>query len=128
MKGWGRVAGKLFKRGGLIWVHVKIKYYEWVRHGITEPLLKVQIFKKVEDGKVVAMYDIMYYSNKLITAYENSTLDGPVIVEENDEANLANVLKLIKKYYDEANDDLIIRGERYLGEKLIELIALEESE
>jgi len=33
--------------------HVKIKYYEWVRHGIGEPLLKVQIFKKVEDGKVV---------------------------------------------------------------------------
>ncbi|WP_291764705.1 hypothetical protein [Caldivirga sp. UBA161] len=107
---------------------MKIKYYEWVRHGITEPLLKVQVYKKVEDGKIVAMYDIMYYSNKLITVYENSTLDGPVIVEENDEVNLANVLKLIRKYYDEANDDLIIRGERYLGEKLIELIALEESE
>jgi len=51
-----------------------------------------------------------------------------VVVEENDDVNLASVLKLIKKYYDEANDDLIIRGERYLGEKLVELIALEESE
>jgi len=108
--------------------HVKIKYYEWVRHGIGEPLLKVQIFKKVEDGKVVAMYDIAYYVNKIIAIYENSTLDGPVVVEENDDINLASVLKLIKKYYDEANDDLIIRGERYLGEKLVELIALEESE
>ncbi len=105
---------------------MQIKYIEWTRHGMTEPLLDVEIVKKVEDGKVVSKYSIEYYSNKLIVIYENATLDGPVIVEVVDEANLANVAKLINKYYDEAMDDLIIRGERYLGERLVELIASEE--
>lgn len=107
---------------------MKIKYFEWTRHGMTEPLLNVQISKKVEDGKVIAMYKIMYFSNRLIVVYENATLDGPVIVDESGEPNLSEVIKLVKKYYDEATDDLIIRGERYLGERLIELIAMSEGE
>ncbi len=99
---------------------MRIKYYEWNRHGLTEPLLTVNLFKKVEDGKVVACFRFMYYLNAILVVYEDDRYRGGELMEIVP-SNVENLKKVLSKYYDD-RDDLIIIGERSVGEKLLEAI------
>lgn len=96
-----------------------LKHVEYVRHGLTEPIMTVYIYKKVEDGKIVSAFRIMLYKRKIITIYEDDRLEGGEISDITD-GGVENVLNLIKKYYDDRIDDLIIYGEKIQVDKLLD--------
>ncbi|ARM76038.1 hypothetical protein [Acidianus manzaensis] len=96
-----------------------LKHIEYIRHGLTEPKMTVYIYKKVEDGKIVSAFRIMLYKDKVITVYEDDKLSGGE-VSDMLEGKIDNVLSLIKKYYDENIDDLIIYGEQSEVDKLLD--------
>jgi len=64
---------------------------------MTEPLLTVMVYKKVEGGKIVACYRLMYYSNKLISIFETDKLEGGIVDVILDNS-MENLSKLIEKY------------------------------
>ncbi|BBD72011.1 hypothetical protein HS1genome_0400 [Sulfodiicoccus acidiphilus] len=97
-----------------------IKHVEWTRHGLTEPQLTVMIYKKVEDGKVVAGYRIMYYRNTILVVYEDDRLSGGEVVDMAT-ASTYKLAELIDKYYDRG-DDLVITGEPRIGEEVLEKV------
>jgi hypothetical protein len=97
-----------------------IKHVEWSRHSLTEPPLIVMIYKKVEDGKVVAGYRVMYYRNTILVVYEDDRLPGGELVDMAP-SSVQNLINIIDKYYDRG-DDLIIVGEQRVGEEVVEKI------
>lgn len=96
-----------------------LKHVEYVRHGITEPIMTVYVYKKIEDGKIVAAFRIMLYKKKIITVYEDDKLSGGEISDMLD-GDTSTIMNLIKKYYDDRIDDLIIYGEKTQVDKLLE--------
>ena len=86
---------------------------------MAEPLLNVNIYKKVEDGKIISVFKILVYKNMSITVYETDKLDGGEIVEMVP-GNLDSVVKIISKYYDDRIDDLTILGEKKLVDELLD--------
>ena len=48
-----------------------IKYAEYTRHSMTEPLLLVYVYKKVEDGKVISTFRVNVYKNMAVAIYED---------------------------------------------------------
>jgi len=58
-----------------------LKYVEYTRHSLCEPLLTVNVYKKVEDGKVVALLKTMLYKNRGVVIYETDKLDGGDLIE-----------------------------------------------
>lgn len=100
---------------------MKIKHIEWTRHGLGEPLLAVDLYKKVEDGKVIGCFRLMYLRNGVITLYESDTFKGPEIVDIGP-SSLNFIIKQLEKYFEDDRDDIVIRGEREIGEELLRLI------
>ncbi|BCU66957.1 hypothetical protein HS7_03940 [Sulfolobales archaeon HS-7] len=98
---------------------MKVKYYEWIRHGMTEPLLTVNVYKKVEDGKVIATYRIVYYANTTFVIYEDDKYRGGEVVDIIP-SSIEGVKKEVLKYYEDGKDDLIVTGEQDYGEKLLD--------
>lgn len=100
---------------------MRLKNYEWSRHGLTEPLLTAIVYKKVEDGKNIAAYRFLYYVNKVITIFEDNSYRGGEVIEETNEATIEGLAKEISKF-SEDNDDLIVIGEEKIGLKLLEML------
>lgn len=96
-----------------------LKHVEYMRHGLTEPLMTVFIYKKVEDGKIISAFRIMLYKKKIITIYEDDRLEGGDVTEVLD-GGIENVITIIKKYYDERTDDLIVYGEKNQVDRLLD--------
>ncbi|MDT7862182.1 MAG: hypothetical protein RRA45_08210 [Saccharolobus sp.] len=95
-----------------------IKHAEYTRHGITEPMLLIMVYKKVEDGKIVSAFRFSVYKNMIITVYEDDKLQGGEVLDF-DIYNMTNLINKIRKYYDDAIDDLVIFGEKqYVDEFL----------
>ena len=86
---------------------------------MAEPLVSINIYKKVEDGKVISVFKILVYKNMSITVFETDKLDGGEVVEMTSE-KLDSVVKVINKYYDERVDDITIFGEQKLVDELID--------
>ncbi|EZQ04728.1 MULTISPECIES: hypothetical protein [Acidianus] len=98
-----------------------IKHVEYTRHSLTEPMLLTYIYKKVEDGKIVSAFRIMLYKDTIISVFEDDSLQGGEISDVI-RGNIKCFINLIKKYYDENTDDLVIYGEqRYVDELLEEI-------
>jgi hypothetical protein len=55
-----------------------LKYVEYTHHSLCEPLLTVNVYKKVEDGKVVALLKTMLYKNRGVVIYETDKLTGAI--------------------------------------------------
>ncbi|BFH73702.1 hypothetical protein SJAV_16460 [Sulfurisphaera javensis] len=96
-----------------------LKYVEYTRHTMAEPLMTVNIYKKVEDGKVISTFKILVYKNMSITVFETDKLEGGQVIEMTSE-KIDSVLKIIYKYYDEKTDDITILGEEKLVDELVE--------
>jgi len=96
-----------------------LKYVEYTRHSMAEPLLSVNIYKKVEDGKVVSVFKVLLYKNMSIAVYETDKLEGGEVIDMLP-GKLDSVVKIINKYYDEKTDDLTIFGEQKLVDELLE--------
>jgi len=102
-----------------------LKYVEYTRHSMAEPLLSVNIYKKVEDGKVISVFKILVYKNMSITVFETDKLDGGEVIEMTSE-KLDSVVKIINKYYDERVDDITIFGEQKFVDELVDKLNNEE--
>ncbi|AAY79792.1 hypothetical protein [Sulfolobus acidocaldarius] len=102
-----------------------LKYYEYTRHTLCEPLLTINIYKKVEDGKVIALTRISVYKNTSIVTYETDKLDGAEILELIPTA-IDSLIKTIKKYYDSKFDDITVFGERQLVDSFLDKFYEEE--
>jgi hypothetical protein len=96
-----------------------LKYVEYTHHSLCEPLLTVNVYKKVEDGKVVALLKIMLYKNQGVVIYETDKLDGGDLIEvlPNDMDAIINV---VRKFYDPKSDDITIFGEKNLVDEFVE--------
>lgn len=92
---------------------------------MAEPLLSVNIYKKVEDGKVISVFKILVYKNMSITVFETDKLDGGEVIEMTSE-KLDSVVKIINKYYDERVDDITIFGEQKFVDELVDKLNNEE--
>ena len=92
---------------------------------MAEPLVSVNIYKKVEDGKVISVFKILVYKNMSITVFETDKLDGGEVVEMTSE-KLDSVVKVINKYYDERIDDITIFGEQKFVDELIDKLNTKE--
>ena len=99
-----------------------LKYVEYTRHSMAEPLLSVNIYKKVEDGKVISVFKVLLYKNMSITIYESDKLEGGEVIEMLP-GKLDSIVKIINKYYDEKTDDLTIFGEQKLVDELLEKLS-----
>ncbi len=99
---------------------MRLKNYEWTRHGLTEPLVTAILYKKVEDGKNIAAYRFIYYSNKIIVVFEDNGYRGGEVIKEG-EPSEESLAKLIAEF-SEDNDDLVIMGEEKIGLKILELL------
>ncbi|MCY0859074.1 MAG: hypothetical protein OWQ54_01455 [Sulfolobaceae archaeon] len=105
-----------------------LKLAQYTRHGMTEPLLNITIFKKVEDGKVIAEIKIMVFKNKAIAVYENDKLDGGEVLSEFS-PNVQEIVKFINNYYDDQIDDLTVFGEKQMVDDFLnEFFKEEESQ
>ncbi len=86
---------------------------------MTEPLVTVYLYKKVEDGKIISAFRIMIYKDSIISIYEDDKLQGGVLADiEN--GGIDKVYEVVKKYYDDNTDDMIIYGEKDLVDQLLE--------
>lgn len=109
-------------------LYFMIKHAEYTRHGITEPLMLIMLYKKVEDGKVVSAFRFSVYKNMITIVYEDDKLQGGEVLDF-DIYNMTNLINKIKKYYDEAIDDIVIFGEKqYVDEFLNRFLSDEEEE
>lgn len=105
-----------------------LKYAEYVRHGLGEPLANVNVYKKVEDGKVIAILKILVYKNQSFAVYETDKLEGGEVVEILPNS-VSSILRAVKKYYDPKTDDVTVLGEKsFVDEFLEEFNKLEENE
>lgn len=102
-----------------------LKYAQYTRHGMTEPIMNITIFKKVEDGKVVAAIKVMVFKNKAIAIYESDKLDGGEILNEFS-SNVEDIVKFINNYYDDNIDDLTVFGEKQLVDNFLNELFKEE--
>lgn len=91
--------------------YVMIKHAEYTRHGITEPIMLVMVYKKVEDGKIISAFRFSIYKNMIITVYEDDKLQGGEVIDF-DIFNMVNLINKVRKYYDDNIDDLVIFGEK----------------
>lgn len=96
-----------------------IKQVEYTRHSMTEPLVTVYLYKKVENGKIISAFRIMMYKDGVISIYEDDKLQGGVI-SDIEKGGVDKAYEIIKKYYDDTNDDMVIYGEKELVDKLLE--------
>lgn len=104
-----------------------LKYLEYTRHSMAEPLLNVNIYKKVEDGKVVSVFKILVYKNMSITVFETDKLEGGEIVEMSSE-KVDSIVKIINKYYDKRTDDLTILGEQKYVDELVDKLKKDDED
>ncbi|MDT7876233.1 MAG: hypothetical protein RXQ80_04010 [Sulfolobaceae archaeon] len=96
-----------------------LKYVEYTRHSLCEPLLTVNVYKKVEDGKVIALLKVMIYKNMGIAVYETDKLDGGDLIEVVP-YNMESIINVVKKFYDPKSDDITVLGEKNLVDEFIE--------
>ncbi|MFP3202289.1 MAG: hypothetical protein RXR43_08620 [Sulfolobus sp.] len=96
-----------------------LKYVEYTRHSLCEPLLTVNVYKKVEDGKVIALLKVMIYKNMGIAVYETDKLDGGDLIEVVP-FNMESIINVVKKFYDPKSDDITVLGEKNLVDEFIE--------
>lgn len=96
-----------------------LKHLEYMRHSMTEPLVTVYLYKKVEDGKIISAFRIMMYKDSVISIYEDDKLQGGVI-SDIENGGVDKAYEIIKKYYDETSDDMVIHGEKDLVDQLLE--------
>ncbi|BDC19396.1 hypothetical protein [Acidianus sp. HS-5] len=96
-----------------------LKHLEYTRHSMTEPLVTVYLYKKVEDGKIVSAFRIMVYKDTIISIYEDDKLQGGVISDV-ENGGMDKAYEVVKKYYDDNTDDMIIYGEKDLVDQLLE--------
>jgi hypothetical protein len=104
-----------------------IKYAEYTRHSLTEPLLLVYLYKKVEDGKIVSAFRIQMFKNMTISIFEDDKLQGGDVVDILT-GSVDNVKKIIDKYYEETIDDLVIYGEQKYVDELLDKLENEETQ
>ncbi|QKQ99166.1 hypothetical protein GWK48_01050 [Metallosphaera tengchongensis] len=96
-----------------------LKYSEYVRHGITEPLLLIYVYKKVEDGKVISAFRINVYKNMAVAVYEDDKLQGGEVIDIFP-GSLEHILRIIEKYYQKDVDDLVVFGEKSYVDPLLD--------
>ena len=96
-----------------------LKYVEYTRHSLCEPLLTVNVYKKVEDGKVIALLKVMMYKNMGVVIYETDKLDGGELIEVVPN-NMESIINIVKKFYDSKSDDITVLGEKNLVDEFIE--------
>ncbi len=94
-----------------------LKYYEYARHSMGEPLVTAYVYKKAEGGKITSVFKAMFFSD---WAY--------VIVHEEDDLRGGEVLNCGKgrggleelfKFYDPEWDDFIVVGEKNYVDELL---------
>lgn len=95
-----------------------LKHVEYSRHGITEPLAILYIYKKVEDGKVIGALKIQIYRNMAIAVYESDKLEGGEVVDISP-IDPQSIVKLISKYYEPTRDDIVIYGEKRILDEIL---------
>ena len=99
-----------------------LKYYEYTRHSMGEPLATVYVYKKVEDGKVVSLFKAMFFSgwSYVLVHEEDSLRGGEVLGCGKGKEGLDGLLK----FYDPDGDDFIIIGEKdYVDELLSDYLS-----
>lgn len=96
-----------------------IKYAEYTRHSMTEPLLLVYVYKKVEDGKVISTFRVNVYKNMAVAIYEDDKLQGGEVVDVFP-GTTEHVLRVVERYYQKEVDDLVIFGEKSYVDSFLE--------
>jgi len=105
-----------------------LKYAEYVRHGLGEPLGNVNVYKKVEDGKVIAILKVVVYRNQSFAIYETDRLEGGEVVEILPNS-ITSIMRVVEKYYDPKVDDITVLGEKkFVDDFLEEFNKLQQSE
>ena len=105
-----------------------LKYAEYIRHGLGEPLGNVNVYKKVEDGKVIAILKIVVYRNQSFAIYETDRLEGGEVVEILPNS-ITSIMRVVEKYYDPKVDDITVLGEKkFVDDFLEEFNKLQQSE
>jgi hypothetical protein len=105
-----------------------LKYAEYVRHGLGEPLGNVNVYKKVEDGKVIAILKVVVYRNQSFAIYETDRLEGGEVVEILPNS-ITSIMRVVEKYYDPKADDITVLGEKkFVDDFLEEFNKLQQSE
>jgi hypothetical protein len=105
-----------------------LKYAEYIRHGLGEPLGNVNVYKKVEDGKVIAILKVVVYRNQSFAIYETDKLEGGEVVEILPNS-ITSIMRVIEKYYDPKIDDITVLGEKkFVDDFLEEFNKLQQSE
>ncbi len=102
-----------------------LKYAEYTRHSLTEPILNVIVYKKVEDGKIIGAFRFLYYKNNIIVLYEDDSYKGADLIEVN-EASINKLVENIRRFYDEENDDMSLIGEKALLDEVVRKIYSDE--
>lgn len=96
-----------------------LKYAEYVRHGLGEPIGVVNVYKKVEDGKVIAILKVVVYKNQSFAIYETDKLEGGEVVEILPNS-MTSIIRIIEKYYDPKVDDITVLGEKKFVDDFLE--------
>lgn len=96
-----------------------LKYVEYTRHGLGEPLGSVNVYKKVEDGKVVAILKVVVYRNQSFAIYETDRLEGGEVVEILPNS-ISSIMRVVEKYYDPKVDDITVLGEKKFVDDFLE--------
>ena len=105
-----------------------LKYAEYIRHGLGEPLGNVNVYKKVEDGKVIAILKVVVYRNQSFAIYETDRLEGGEVVEILPNS-ITSIMSVVEKYYDPKVDDITVLGEKkFVDDFLEEFNKLQQSE
>jgi hypothetical protein len=105
-----------------------LKYAEYIRHGLGEPLGNVNVYKKVEDGKVIAILKVVVYRNQSFAIYETDRLEGGEVVEILPNS-ITSIMRVVEKYYDPKFDDITVLGEKkFVDDFLEEFNKLQQSE
>lgn len=105
-----------------------LKYAEYIRHGLGEPLGNVNVYKKVEDGKIIAILKVVVYRNQSFAIYETDRLEGGEVVEILPNS-ITSIIRVVEKYYDPKVDDITVLGEKkFVDDFLEEFNKLQQSE
>ncbi|MFP3346603.1 MAG: hypothetical protein RXR17_04075 [Sulfolobaceae archaeon] len=105
-----------------------LKYAEFIRHGLGEPLGNVNVYKKVEDGKVIAILKVVVYRNQSFAIYETDRLEGGEVVEILPNS-ITSIMRVVEKYYDPKVDDITVLGEKkFVDDFLEEFNKLQQNE
>lgn len=86
---------------------------------MTEPILMIYVYKKVEDGKVVSAFRINVYRNMAVAVYEDDKLQGGEVLDVFP-GTLDHIVRTVNRYYQKETDDLIIYGEKTLVDSLLD--------